>query len=287
MSLNIPGHGVGFHWGAIGGIIEGLIGTQEILSIREKTQTQAREFNDFNAHRARDSINTEQELHWNNAAASLNGNAFIIPSKNREQQNNALKKMKTKTSLSIINILHCYVFTINCVHKTIRRGHQSKAPVHVAGLCAVTCSLWTYRMCGLLLKMSTYQMTLGSLCQAPMRFLGVEKHTHTQTVTRCGLESSLLLFTWSESFHRGETGMCKGATTSVADRSHAASTMSLFHTVAVCVTLIHYTNGIPWTEEKVNIFKGSARVLGLNAPWYCLTVMCLNAERNLLLIWIH
>lgn len=179
MSLNIPGHGVGFHWGAIGGIIEGLIGNQEILSIREKTQTQAREFNDFNAHRARDSINTEQELHWNNAAASLNGNAFIIPSKNREQQNNALKKMKTKTSLSIINILHCYVFTINCVHKTIRRGHQSKAPVHVAGLCAVTCSLWTYRMCGLLLKMSTYQMTLGSLCQAPMRFLGVEKHTHT------------------------------------------------------------------------------------------------------------
>lgn len=81
-----------------GGVIEGLIGTQEILSTREKTQTQAREFNDFNAHRARDSINTDQELHWNNAAASLNGNAFIIPSKNREQQNNALKKMKTKTS---------------------------------------------------------------------------------------------------------------------------------------------------------------------------------------------
>ncbi|XP_035767889.1 glutaminyl-peptide cyclotransferase [Neolamprologus brichardi] len=45
--------------------------------------------------------------------------------------------------------------------------------------------------------------------------------------------------------------MCKGATASVADRSHAASTMSLFHTVAVCVTLIHYTNGIPWTEEKL------------------------------------
>lgn len=78
--------------------------------------------------------------------------------------------------------------------------------------------------------------------------------------------------------------MCKGPTTSVADRSHAATTMSLFHTVAVCVTLIHYTNGIPWTEEKVNIFKGSARVLGLNAPWYCFTVMCLNAERNLLQI---
>lgn len=78
--------------------------------------------------------------------------------------------------------------------------------------------------------------------------------------------------------------MCKGATASVADRSHAASTMFLFHTVAVCVTLIHYTNGIPWTEEKVNIFKGSAHVVGLNAPWYCLTVMCLNAERNLLQI---
>lgn len=45
--------------------------------------------------------------------------------------------------------------------------------------------------------------------------------------------------------------MCKGATTSVADRSHAASTMSLFYTVAVCVTLIHYTNGVPWTEEKL------------------------------------
>lgn len=103
--LYVPEH-------AFGGIIEGLIGNQEILSIREKTQTQAREFNDFNAHRAGDSINTDQELHRNNAAASLNGNAFIIPSKNREQQNNALKKMKTKTSLSIINILHCYVFKL-------------------------------------------------------------------------------------------------------------------------------------------------------------------------------
>lgn len=99
--LYVPEHtgfSLGCNWGGGGGVIEGLIGTQEILSTREKTQTQAREFNDFNAHRARDSINTDQELHWNNAAASLNGNAFIIPSKNREQQNNAFRKMKTKTS---------------------------------------------------------------------------------------------------------------------------------------------------------------------------------------------
>lgn len=89
MSLNIPGHGVGFHWSAIGGIIEGLIGNQEILSIREKTQTQAREFNDVNAHRARDSIN-RAGVALEQCSCFSKWQCFHNPIK--KQQNNALKR---------------------------------------------------------------------------------------------------------------------------------------------------------------------------------------------------
>lgn len=45
--------------------------------------------------------------------------------------------------------------------------------------------------------------------------------------------------------------MWKGATTSVAERSHSSSIMRLFHTVTIWVTIIHCTYGIPWTQEKL------------------------------------
>ena len=103
----------------------------------------------------------------------------------------------------------------------------------------------------------------------PCGFWSSHTHTHTHThssiVTRCGSESlgssSLLPFTWSVSSHRGETGMWRGASAAMAERGHFPSTMRLFYTVTVWVTLIHGTGGIPWTEEKVNTFRGSAHIL--------------------------
>ncbi|KAF3844679.1 hypothetical protein F7725_007842 [Dissostichus mawsoni] len=49
-----------------------------------------------------------------------------------------------------------------------------------------------------------------------------------------------------------ETGMWRGATTAMAERSLGPSKMRLFYTVATWVTLIHCTDGIPWTEEKLH-----------------------------------
>uniref|UniRef100_A0A3Q1GG13 Glutaminyl-peptide cyclotransferase n=1 Tax=Acanthochromis polyacanthus TaxID=80966 RepID=A0A3Q1GG13_9TELE len=46
--------------------------------------------------------------------------------------------------------------------------------------------------------------------------------------------------------------MWKEATTSMAERGHTSPTMRLFYTVVVWVAFIHYTNGIPWTQEKLN-----------------------------------
>lgn len=51
--------------------------------------------------------------------------------------------------------------------------------------------------------------------------------------------------------HRGEPGMWRGASTTMAERSHGPSIMRLFYTVAIWVTIIHRTKGIPWTQEKV------------------------------------
>ncbi|KAK5886045.1 hypothetical protein CesoFtcFv8_017123 [Champsocephalus esox] len=46
--------------------------------------------------------------------------------------------------------------------------------------------------------------------------------------------------------------MWRGATTAMVDRSLGPSKMRLFYTVAIWVTLIHCTDGIPWTEEKLH-----------------------------------
>ncbi|KAI9537557.1 hypothetical protein NQZ68_023802 [Dissostichus eleginoides] len=46
--------------------------------------------------------------------------------------------------------------------------------------------------------------------------------------------------------------MWRGATTAMAERSLGPSKMRLFYTVATWVTLIHCTDGIPWTEEKLH-----------------------------------
>lgn len=55
--------------------------------------------------------------------------------------------------------------------------------------------------------------------------------------------------------HRGEPGMWRGASTTMAERSHGPSIMRLFYTVAIWVTIIHRTKGIPWTQEKVGLNK--------------------------------
>ncbi|XP_073339455.1 glutaminyl-peptide cyclotransferase [Pagrus major] len=46
--------------------------------------------------------------------------------------------------------------------------------------------------------------------------------------------------------------MWKGASATMAERSHFASTMRLFYTVTIWVTIIHCTGGIPWTQEKLH-----------------------------------
>ncbi|XP_078134018.1 glutaminyl-peptide cyclotransferase isoform X1 [Sander vitreus] len=46
--------------------------------------------------------------------------------------------------------------------------------------------------------------------------------------------------------------MWRGATTAMAERSHSPSKMRLFYTVAIWVTFIHCTDGIPWTQEKLH-----------------------------------
>ncbi|XP_036980986.1 glutaminyl-peptide cyclotransferase [Acanthopagrus latus] len=46
--------------------------------------------------------------------------------------------------------------------------------------------------------------------------------------------------------------MWRGASAAMAERGHFPSTMRLFYTVTVWVTLIHGTGGIPWTEEKLH-----------------------------------
>ncbi|XP_070776496.1 glutaminyl-peptide cyclotransferase [Enoplosus armatus] len=46
--------------------------------------------------------------------------------------------------------------------------------------------------------------------------------------------------------------MWRGATTATAERSHSPSMMRLFYSVAIWVTFIHCTNGIPWTQEKLH-----------------------------------
>ncbi|XP_070836143.1 glutaminyl-peptide cyclotransferase [Chaetodon trifascialis] len=46
--------------------------------------------------------------------------------------------------------------------------------------------------------------------------------------------------------------MWRGASTTMAERSNGPSTMRLFYTVAIWVTFIHCTRGIPWTQEKLH-----------------------------------
>ncbi|KAF1375052.1 hypothetical protein PFLUV_G00235420 [Perca fluviatilis] len=46
--------------------------------------------------------------------------------------------------------------------------------------------------------------------------------------------------------------MWRGATTTMAERSHSTSKMRLFYTVVIWVTFIHCTDGIPWTQEKLH-----------------------------------
>uniref|UniRef100_A0A3P9I4K2 Glutaminyl-peptide cyclotransferase n=1 Tax=Oryzias latipes TaxID=8090 RepID=A0A3P9I4K2_ORYLA len=50
----------------------------------------------------------------------------------------------------------------------------------------------------------------------------------------------------------GGAGMWKGATASIADRSHSLFTMPFFSTLFICVTSILHTYGVPWTEEKLH-----------------------------------
>lgn len=46
--------------------------------------------------------------------------------------------------------------------------------------------------------------------------------------------------------------MWRGASTAMAERSHSPSIMRLFYTLAIWVSFIHCTNGIPWTQEKLH-----------------------------------
>lgn len=46
--------------------------------------------------------------------------------------------------------------------------------------------------------------------------------------------------------------MWRGASTAMAERSHRPSMTGFFYTLAIWVTFIHRTDGIPWTQAKVN-----------------------------------
>lgn len=43
--------------------------------------------------------------------------------------------------------------------------------------------------------------------------------------------------------------MWRGATTTMAERSR---TMRLIYVASIWMTILHCSNGIPWTQEKVN-----------------------------------
>uniref|UniRef100_A0A4W6DWW0 Glutaminyl-peptide cyclotransferase n=1 Tax=Lates calcarifer TaxID=8187 RepID=A0A4W6DWW0_LATCA len=46
--------------------------------------------------------------------------------------------------------------------------------------------------------------------------------------------------------------MWRVATAAMAERSHGPSIMRLFYSVAIWMTFIHCSNGIPWTQEKLH-----------------------------------
>lgn len=46
--------------------------------------------------------------------------------------------------------------------------------------------------------------------------------------------------------------MCRGASTTMAERSNNPSKMRLFYTVAIWVSFVHCIGGIPWTQEKLH-----------------------------------
>nr|XP_046269753.1 glutaminyl-peptide cyclotransferase [Scatophagus argus] len=45
--------------------------------------------------------------------------------------------------------------------------------------------------------------------------------------------------------------MLRGASTTMAEQSHSPSVMRLLYTVAIWVSVIHSSKGIPWTQEKL------------------------------------
>ncbi|XP_054470305.1 glutaminyl-peptide cyclotransferase [Anoplopoma fimbria] len=51
---------------------------------------------------------------------------------------------------------------------------------------------------------------------------------------------------------RRDTGMCRGATAAMAERSHGPSKVRLLYTATIWVTFVHCTAGIPWTQEKLH-----------------------------------
>lgn len=54
--------------------------------------------------------------------------------------------------------------------------------------------------------------------------------------------------------------MWRGASTAMAERSHILRVTRLFYTLAVLVTFIHSSKGIPWTQEKVGLNKSAGLV---------------------------
>lgn len=78
--------------------------------------------------------------------------------------------------------------------------------------------------------------------------------------------------------HRGEPGMWRGASTTMAERNHGPSIMRLFYTVAIWVTIIHRTKGIPWTQEKVGLNKlgGFFFHIGWSLPFK----LCIGTKKN-------
>ncbi len=55
--------------------------------------------------------------------------------------------------------------------------------------------------------------------------------------------------------------MWRVASTTMAERSDSPSVLRLFYSVAIWVTFIHRTDGIPWTQEKVNKLRVSVHIL--------------------------
>lgn len=81
--------------------------------------------------------------------------------------------------------------------------------------------------------------------------------------------------------------MLRGPSTAMAEGSHRPSVMYFIYSVAVCLTFVHRTRGLPWPEEKVSLGqkKGNFNYVVILTCWNAKSAfrgmqMSSDAKRN-------